>query len=61
MIRSGIDNLRPPRVKLKYSKSGKSKHVRVAIGHDHYFLTATEAFNLANNLVDAAEEISNED
>ena len=60
MIRSSVDNLKPPTVVRKMSKTGRSFHVGLFIGHDRFYLTPAEAFSLADRLVDAAESVSNE-
>lgn len=60
MIRSAVDNLKPPTVIRKMSKSGKNSHVGLFIGHDRFYLTPAEAYSLADRLVDAAESVSNE-
>lgn len=61
MIRSSVDGMKPPTVIKKISKSGKSKHIGLFINHDRFYLSPAEALSLADRLVDAAEEISNED
>lgn len=61
MIRSSVNDMKPPTVIKKISNSGKWKHVGLFINHDRFYLTPAEALSLADRLVDAAEEVMNED
>ncbi|MGO3069052.1 hypothetical protein [Corynebacterium casei] len=61
MMRSTAHDLKPPVVVRKRGKRGKITHVGMFIGHDRFYLSPAEAISLADRLVDAAEEMSNED
>lgn len=53
--------IKAPTVEVLNSSHRNRRHIAAFLDGNTYYLTPDEAFNLANQLVDAAEEISNED